>query len=294
MEEKIWTILDVVKWTTEYFELKGIESPRLNIELMLCQVLGISRVDIYTNFEKPLTQAEREIIRNMIIKRVERMPLQYILGNTNFLGLEFFVNDSVMIPRPETEQMVKIILDEIEDKNIHLNILDVGTGSGCIALSLAKRLVNSQILAVDSSYFALFTAKNNASHLMVKNIQFNECDILKEIPTIEKFDIVVSNPPYIPLVEYQKLEPEVKFYEPKNALTDEKDGLIFYKRFAEILPEILKPNGIFYFEFGFGQKEAIERIFQEKVYNINIINDFNKIPRIIKGSRNFNTILTQK
>ena len=283
MEDKLWTILDVVKWTTEYFELKGIESPRLNIELMICQVLGISRVDIYTNFDKPLSVTEREIIRNMIIKRNERMPLQYILGNTNFLGYEFFVNDSVMIPRPETEQMVKMILDDIGDKKSPLDILDIGTGSGCIALSLAKKLIFSKVLAIDSSFFALFTAKNNASHLTVKNIIFNECDILTEMPTKLKFDIVVSNPPYIPLAEYEKLEVEVKNYEPRTALTDGKEGLIFYKRYAEILPELLKRNGRFYFEFGFGQKDEIYKIFHEKGYKIEFFDDFNKIPRVIKG-----------
>jgi release factor glutamine methyltransferase len=286
LEDKVWTILDVVNWTTEYFELKGIESARLNIELMICQVLGISRVDIYTNFDKPLSYSEREILRNMIIKRNERMPLQYILGNTNFLGYEFFVNDSVMIPRPETEQMVKLILDDVKDKAYYLDILDIGTGSGCIALSLAKKLIFSQVLAIDNSYFALFTAKNNSSHLRVKNIIFNECDILNEIPTTKKFDIIVSNPPYIPINEYEKLEPEVKIYEPRTALTDEKDGMIFYKRFSEIIPDLLKKNGKFYFEFGFGQKDEISKIFNEIGFRTEFFDDFNKIPRIIKGWKN--------
>lgn len=143
MEEKVWTILDIIKWTTDYFEKKGIESPRLNIELMLCQILGISRLDIYTQFEKPLTDVERKILRDMINKRVKRMPLQYILGNTNFYGNNFLVNNSVMIPRPETELLVDKVLKDIENKYFHLNILDIGTGSGCIALSLAKELPNS-------------------------------------------------------------------------------------------------------------------------------------------------------
>lgn len=283
MEEKVWTILDIIKWTTDYFEKKGIESPRLNIELMLCQILGISRLDIYTQFEKPLTDVERKILRDMINKRVKRMPLQYILGNTNFYGNNFLVNNSVMIPRPETELLVDKVLKDIENKYFHLNILDIGTGSGCIALSLAKELPNSIVFGIDNSYFALLTAKNNASNLAIKNILFYQCDILKEIPFSEKFDIIVSNPPYIPLNEYQNLEPEVKFYEPKESLTDNADGLTFYKRFVKILPEMLKDNGQFYFEFGFLQSEILTNLFNENGFDIKILKDFNNIDRILYG-----------
>jgi len=285
LEEKVWTILDIVKWTTDYFQQKGIDSPRLNIELMLCQILGISRLDIYTQFDKPLTEIERKILRNMISKRVKRMPLQYILGNTDFYGHKFLVNNSVMIPRPETELLVDKVLKDIGNKYAHLKILDIGTGSGCIALSLAKELSNSKILAIDNSYFALMTAKNNASNLAIKNVIFNQCNILEELPTLEKFDILVSNPPYIPIDEYNQLEPEVKLYEPKESLTDDSDGLTFFKRFAQIIPDLLKDNGIFYFEFGYNQGEKLINLYNKKGYNVKLLKDFNSIDRFIVGTR---------
>ncbi|MFC2130335.1 peptide chain release factor N(5)-glutamine methyltransferase [Bacteroidota bacterium] len=285
MKKQQWTIIDIVNWTTDYFSNKGIESPRLNIELMLCSVLNISRVEVYTQYDKPLKDIELSVIRDMILKRADGMPLQYILGKTGFLGLDILLNDSVMIPRPETELLVQKVLDDIGDKREKLSILDIGTGSGCIALALAVRLPLAYILAVDSSYFALMTAKNNASNLAVTNINFNQCDILKEIPSKEKFDIVVSNPPYIPMNEYEKLDIGVKRYEPKNALTDGSDGLTFYKRIAQILPELLKPDGKFYFEIGYNQKESVMEIFQSHAYVLDFYDDYSGIPRILKGRK---------
>lgn len=286
MENKQWTIVDVLKWTTDYFSQKEIESPRLNIELILCSVLNISRIDIYKQFDKPLTDLELKNIRNMILKRIAGEPLQYILGRTNFLDIEIMVNDTVMIPRPETELLVKRIIDDYPNHFKKYQILDIGTGSGCIALYLAKSYSQSEVLAIDNSYFALLTAKNNGTNLAIRNVNFNQCDILQEIPTNQKFDIIVSNPPYIPLKDYKELSDEVKNYEPKDALTDGIDGLTFYKRFKEILPILLSDNGRFYFEIGFDQKDSLGKIFGDSGYEIEFFEDFNQIPRILRGIRN--------
>lgn len=287
MEKKNWTIIDVLKWTTDYFTGKGIESPRLNIELMLCSVLNISRIKIYTQHDKPLNEIELKNLRNMILKRIAGEPLQYILGKTTFLDIEIMVNDTVMIPRPETELLVNCILNDYPNKFKKTKMLDIGTGSGCIALTLAQKFPQSEVLAIDNSYFALMTAKNNGTNLAVKNINFNQCDILKEIPTNEKFDLIVSNPPYISHKEYEQLDDGVKNHEPKDALTDGSDGLVYYRRFARILPELIKPEGRFYFEIGYNQKPEIEKIFFGSQFELYFFDDFNKIPRIVRGVANY-------
>ncbi|MFH1052695.1 MAG: peptide chain release factor N(5)-glutamine methyltransferase [bacterium] len=283
MEKKNWTIIDVLKWTSGYFTEKGIESARLNIELILCSVLNISRIDIYTKHDKPLNDLELKNIRNMVLKRVSGEPLQYVLGKTTFLDTEIMVNDTVMIPRPETELLVNCVLNDYPNKYKKIKILDIGTGSGCIALNLAKNFQQSDVLAIDSSYFALLTAKNNGTNLAIRNISFNQCDILKEIPTNEKFDIIVSNPPYIPLDEYNQLDDEIKNHEPKEALTDGSDGLTYYRRFSRIFPELLKKEGRFYCEMGYNQRQHIENIFSGQVVTLTFFNDFNNIPRVVRG-----------
>jgi len=287
MEKKNWTIMDVLKWTAEYFEEKGIESPRLNIELILCSVLNIKRIDVYTQHDKPLSELELKNIRNMVLKRITGEPLQYILGKITFLENEIIVNDTVMIPRPETELMVTCILNDYPNKYKKTRILDIGTGSGCIALTLAQKFPQSEVLAIDNSYFALMTAKNNGTNLAVRNVSFNQCDILKEIPTNEKFDLIVSNPPYIPLKEYEQLDDGVKNHEPKDALTDGADGLVYYRRFVQILPELIKPEGRFYFEIGYNQRPEIEKIFFGSQFELTFFDDFNKIPRIVRGVTNY-------
>jgi release factor glutamine methyltransferase len=283
MENKLWTIVDVLKWTTDYFSEKGIESPRLNIELILCSVLNITRIDIYKQFDKPLSELELKNIRNMILKRVSGEPLQYILGKTTFLDIEIMVNDTVMIPRPETELLVKQVLDDYPNKYKKYRILDIGTGSGCIALYLAKKFPQSEVLAIDNSYFALLTAKNNGTNLAIRNVSFNQCDILNELPTNQKFDIVVSNPPYIPSEDYEELADEVKNHEPKDALTDGKDGLTFYSRFKDILPYLLNDDGKFYFEISYNQKNKLIELFKESTFEIEFFEDFSGITRILRG-----------
>jgi len=283
LEDRNWTIIDVLNWTKDYFVEKGVESPRLNIELILCSVLNIARIDIYKQYDKPLTDLELKNIRNLILKRAAGEPLQYILGKTSFLDTEILVNDTVMIPRPETELLVKRVLDDFSNKFKKYKILDIGTGSGCIALSLAKNFPASEVLAIDSSYFALMTAKNNGTNLAIKNINFNQCDILNEIPTQDKFDIIVSNPPYIPINEYNQLDDVVKNYEPREALTDGGDGLSFYRRFSDIMTELLINDGTFYFEIGYNQMLAIKNIFLDRAINLEFVEDFNKIPRIVIG-----------
>lgn len=280
-ESDKWTLLDIVKWGTEYFREKAIDSPRLTIELLLCKLLSYQRIDIYTHFDKPLLHAELKALKKMIKRRVKREPLQYILGEVNFCGLNIFVDPSVLIPRPETELLAEEAKKEF-DKEQNINALDIGTGSGCIALALAEHYPNIRIDAIDISDEALQTAKENAKRTGLKNIDFYQMNILAEMPNTE-YDLVVSNPPYIPEDEFLDLQEEVCRYEPKIALSDNAGGLTFYDRYAEIMHKILKPSGRFLLEIGFNQSEYIKRAFLDKDLKLQFIADGSGKPRIVKG-----------
>lgn len=280
MKTKEWQILDIINWSKDYLEKKSVDSPRLTIELILCKVLNLDRVDLYTNFDKPLTQSELDSIKSMINKRVERIPLQYIFGQVEFYGLEFTVNNDVLIPRPETEEIVDLIINDSENKE-NLKILDIGTGSGCIALSLAKSIKSSSINAIDFSLPALKVAKQNKDNLDVENVKLIHADILTTIPK-QKYDIVVSNPPYISSNEMNTLEEELSF-EPEMALTDFSDGLKFYRRFVTIFKDILSNRGTFYLEINNNLSYQICDMFSED-YDVELIKDISDNPRIVKGS----------
>ena len=279
---EIWRIIDILNWGSSFLKEKGLDSSRLKIELLLCHVLKNKRIHLYSNFEQPLTKDELAEIKTLIKRCLAHEPVQFIIGKSQFLDFELNVNNTSIVPRPETEQMASIIITENKDIPELLEILDIGSGTGCLAIALDKYLQNPKIDAVDISAEALSLSKENAELNNTGFINFFNLDILNNLPEI-KYDIVVSNPPYVDLTEYNKLEPEVRLFEPMNAITDNSDGLTFYRRFSEILPDILKPNGKFYFEIGYGQKKDLEKIFSSKHFEFEFINDFSNIPRILKG-----------
>jgi release factor glutamine methyltransferase len=285
VKNKTWTIIDIVKWGTEFFSKNNIDSPRLTIELMICEALNIKRIDIYTKFDQPLKQNELDILRSMVVRRANKEPLQYIIGKVNFYGNELKVNNSVMIPRPETEFLVEKVVEKIGKSNNSLKILDIGTGSGCIAIAIAKAFPDSKIIALDISQDALILAEQNIKLSKLDNIELIQCDILNQVPDLSGIDVVVSNPPYIPYKEYLELEPEVLKNEPAIALTDGGDGLKYYHRFAEIFPLLLANSGNFFLEFGFGEDSAIAEIFTKVGFNFDIYKDLSDIPRYFHGYR---------
>lgn len=280
---QLWTVLDVIRWATEHFEKHEVDSPRLTIELMLCEVLKCERVQLYLNFERLMHKDELAQVRVMIERRVrDREPLQYILGHTYFYGYRFTVGPSVLIPRPETELLVDWSIKYIKSQPQCKTVLDIGTGCGCIGIAIAKQLPLVSVTGVDKSNDALETALLNAARNSVTNIRFEQRDILEQYTFGERFDVVVSNPPYISLEVMNELTPEVNQHEPLEALTDNHDGLLFYRHFARVLRTILKPGGKFFLEIGFGQAEAMRSIFCD--YYIDILEDFSKIPRIVVGT----------
>ncbi len=286
--QKNWTVLNLLNTTAAYFEEKQIENPRLNAEHLLSRALNMARFNLYVAFERPVTPQELDLFRSFVKRRVQREPLQYILGDTEFMGLPFLVNPSVLIPRPETEVLVETIL---ERKPVYAGkrpvIVDVGSGSGCIAVSLAKLWPEARVYAVDISPEALETARQNARKNNVEEaVQFLEYDIfadwLEDLPS--EVDILISNPPYIGASEMDVLEPEVRMHEPRIALTDQADGLRFYKRLFELGAGKQKPvcKRIF-LEMSGSQPETIIQLARSFHFNhIDITNDLTRIPRVLE------------
>ncbi len=283
IKKDAWSILEMIRWGTQYFAGRGIESPRLTMELIVCAATGLQRIGLYTNFEKPLSASELDIIRSAVKRRVKREPLQYILGSVDFYGLRIAVNPSVLIPRPETEFLVDHIVQRKRTTGA-MSILDIGTGSGCIALALLRHLPEARVLAVDIKEDALAVARANAQALgLEQRITFQQCDILGAVPE-GQFDVIVSNPPYIAPAEIAELEPEVRDYEPRTAL-EADDEVAFYRRFAGIFPELLKDGGEFCVEIGCGQEAAIHGFFREAGIQTADFKDLAGIVRCVYGTK---------
>ncbi|MCE5305716.1 peptide chain release factor N(5)-glutamine methyltransferase, partial [bacterium] len=220
--KKIWTVLEMLHWGEEYFKDHKIDSPRLVMELLLCDILNFKRIDLYLNYDRPLTKIELDKLHNYIILAVKSVPLQYILGKTQFMGLDLIIDKRALIPRPETEQLARIAIEFLENsKSEPIKLLDIGTGSGCLAISIAKHFKDTSrqyfVNAIDNSPESLKLAQENAEKYNLDNMEFNLVDILIEDISLAKYDCIVSNPPYIPLNNYQSLDKQVREYEPKSA-----------------------------------------------------------------------------
>ncbi|MGA2222532.1 MAG: peptide chain release factor N(5)-glutamine methyltransferase [Verrucomicrobiia bacterium] len=304
-------ILDVINKTTPFFEKHGIESPRLNIELLLAHLLKKKRLDLYVEFERELDEATLEKLRELVKRRAAGEPLQYITGEAEFLGLRFAVDRRVLIPRPETELLVETVLERLKGKQPQagtpvpptdaplttygspLTIIDVGTGSGCIAVALAKKLMATgrdacatgeiEIYATDVSAEALEVAASNAArHEVEKNIRFLQGDLIGVLPDGLRADVIVSNPPYIATGELAKLPKEVRDFEPVRALSAGEDGLEVIQRLVMDAKRVLKPSGFVALEMGAGQRAAVEALFVKAGYEIDrVVKDLQGHERVI-------------
>lgn len=283
------TILELIKLSADYLEKKGIEQPRLNAELLLAGVLKCKRINLYLSFEKPLQPDEIDKYREHIRRRASFEPLQYILGSVEFYGMDLMINNSVLIPRPETETLVEKVIESASQLSAP-KILDIGAGSGNIAIAVASNLPNAVVTAVDVSNDALAVARENCVKYSLENsIQLICCDIKNLDSKLNgEFDIIVSNPPYVSQSEYSSLQKEILNYEPKIAVTDFGDGFTFYKEIILKSRSLFKnAKGKIFFEMAQGQSEEIKNIMLENNFiNIEIYNDLSGIPRVIKGEMN--------
>ncbi|GAB4301206.1 MAG: peptide chain release factor N(5)-glutamine methyltransferase [Ignavibacteriaceae bacterium] len=277
------TVLEAINLSAGYLEKKGIEAPRINAELLLADILNCKRLDLYLRYDKPLTEEEKARYRIYLDRRGNYEPLQYILGKTEFYGIEFKVTPAVLIPRQETEILVEEIIDKLKDSR-KASVLDIGTGSGNIAITLAKYLPDVEITAIDKSEDALRIAEENAAANKVSDrIIFLKQDIRNFIPG-SRFDLIVSNPPYINKEDFTQLRPELRVYEPRSALTDESSGLSFYEIICSKAPLLLKSGGFLFFETAFKKADHVRRILSSnKFSNIKIKKDYSGIERVISG-----------
>lgn len=282
LKNKIWRVIDILKWGENYFQSKGFESPKQEIEWLLCDLLNYKRIDLYFQFEQPISRSELDRLKGWIKRRINREPLQYITGTTEFYGHQIKVNPNVLIPRPETERLVDVALHCIGNLNTP-NILEVGTGSGCISIAIAGEKTEAKITAIDISVEALNVAKRNAVYNQMSHIQFMEMNFLTSAPN-GTYDLLVSNPPYIPEEEMDEIMVEVRNYEPKLALTDQHDGLSFYHRIASEAKSLIKPEGWIVLEVGLGSHpDKVKNIFQYAGFEqLEMIQDFNNDERVLK------------
>ncbi len=261
-------ILDVINKTTPFFEKQGIESPRLTIELLLAHLLKKKRLDLYMEFERKLDEPTLEKLREMVKRRAAGEPVQYITGETEFYGLKLAVDKRVLIPRPETELLVQTVLERLKPLPAPL-VVDVGTGSGCIAVALAKNLPGAVLYALDVSEEALEVARANAKkHDLEKNIRFLRSDLLQNFPGSLRADLIVSNPPYIATGELAKLPKEVRDFEPVRALTAGEDGFEVIRRLVMDARRVLTPSGFLALEIGAGQRLAVENLLVGEKYEV--------------------------
>jgi release factor glutamine methyltransferase len=287
------TVLEVIQLSTDFLTKKGVESPRLQAELLLSHVLRMPRMQLYLNFQRQLTSAEQDLLRELVKRRGAREPLQHITGSVSFCGLELEVNRDVLIPRPETELLAEqgwlflkaLVNHETSSKSNEavLNALDFGTGTGALAIALAAHCPTARVTALDLSAKALEVARKNAArHNVAGRLDFVLGNGLPALPRESRFDLIAANPPYIPTATIDQLEPEVRDYDPRDALDGGPDGLMFYRQLAAQAGPLLKPEGKFMAEFGDGQETEIAELFRQQNWIVDrVVNDYTQRPRIL-------------
>ncbi len=275
-----WTLLKILRWTTDYFTEKGIDNPRLDAELLLAHILDLDRVGLYLNYDRPLIATELDTIRPLVTRRGQREPLQYLLGSTEFWSLKFDVTPAVLIPRADSEILVEEALARADTSG---QLLDVGTGSGAIVISLATELPDWQLTGFDISPPALEVAQANVEKNRVEQqVQLVQGD-LAELPS-QQYDLIVSNPPYIGQQEWDGLMPEVRCFEPRLALLAENGGLACYQHLARQVKSRLKENGWLLVEIGYQQADEVKSLFSAAgLNNVYVREDYSGQSRVVGG-----------
>ena len=285
------TVLEVIKRGAAFLAKRGIDSPRLQVELLLAHLLKLPRMGLYLNFERALTAAELEEFRELVKRRAHREPLQHLVGSTCFCGLELAVNRNTLIPRPETELLAELgwqfLNAQTSVNSSPPTALDFGTGSGCLAIALAVKSPTAQIHALDISLEALALARENAVHNGIGDrIRFFAGDGFAALPEKIQFDLIISNPPYIPSGEIPGLQPEVRDHDPRLALDGGPEGLDFYRRLAGEAAPYLKADGRLAVEFGDGQADSLRQIFSQENWIVETVRpDYNQRLRILVARR---------
>lgn len=282
MAEEIWTIGKILKWTEEYFAKAGLDTPRLDAEVLLCYVLQKERIHLYVHFDQPLSKDELAQFKGYIKERVLHKPVAYIVGHKDFMGLEFKVTEDTLIPRPDTEILVEAVISRLKTGGEPGVIADIGTGTGAICLSLLNYLTSLKAVTVDISEKALAVAKENAQRLGLSDrIEFFHGDLLEPIKD-RQFTAIISNPPYIPEGDIDTLAADVKDYEPISALAAGPDGLDCYRRLVAAAGALLVDGGFLAMEIGINQREELEKLAKESDWGqVEVVKDLAGIDRVV-------------
>ncbi|RZA24487.1 MAG: peptide chain release factor N(5)-glutamine methyltransferase [Proteobacteria bacterium] len=285
--QEIWTIKDVLTWSIGFLQKSGSESPRLDAEVLLAESLSCRRLDLYLTYDKPLEVTERNRYKDLIRRRAQGEPVAYITGKRDFFGLTLNVSPKTLIPRPDTETLVEAVLDKTAKDSL-LRVLDIGTGTGCIALALKNERKGWDVSGWDISPEALLIAESNAlKHEL--NVPFFAVDALNPstwaFAARQKFDVIVSNPPYICESEVADMNASALKFEPRSALFADDNGLQFYALFAQKLPDLLSENGKVFLEIGFRQRDAVCSLLEEAGWReVRSLKDLSGHDRVVTAS----------
>ncbi|MSR54444.1 MAG: peptide chain release factor N(5)-glutamine methyltransferase [Gemmataceae bacterium] len=282
MASETWTVRRLLEWTEDFLRKKGFESPRLEAQILLAHALGCQKIDLYVRFSEEPAEDKRSTFREIIKKRSEGTPVAHLVGYREFYSLAFAVSPDVLIPRPETETLVMEALRLLKPLAAP-RVLDIGTGSGCIAVTIAKQHKSAQVTAIDISPKALAIARTNAEqHAVTERVTFLEGDLFAPL-SLQSFDLIASNPPYIAHAEFPTLDPGVRDFEPRSALDGGPDGLGFYRRLATEAERFLRPGGTTLVEIGSTQEDAVRDIFAARMEVGATIRDLGGRPRVISA-----------
>ncbi|WPJ94085.1 peptide chain release factor N(5)-glutamine methyltransferase [Coraliomargarita algicola] len=277
------SIREIKARTETFFKEKGVPNAKLDTDILIAHSLGMKRLELYLDLDRPLTEAQLSALRPLVKRRANREPLQYIVGNTDFYGLQLKVDRRALIPRHETEELIELIVERLQATP--QRILDLGTGSGALALALATQYPEAQVVAVDQSTEALELARENASALELnERVQFLAGSWWTPLMSESPFDLIVSNPPYLTEAEMQTAEPEVIQHEPHSALVAGTDGLDDFRVLLEGAPKFLAPGGLLAMETGIAQSEALSEMAQLAGLQGQSIEDLSGRPRFFFAS----------
>lgn len=282
--------LDIFNKSVDYLKKNGVPSPLLDTEYIFSDVLKVSRNTLKYSMSREIKEENKDKIREMLVLRAKkRKPLQYILGEWEFYGLPFKVSEGVLIPRADTEILVEQciqLMREVEEPNI----LDIGSGTGAISIAIANELKSSSVTGIDINEKAIELANENKTLNKIENVNFIKSDLFEKIDKDFKYDLIVSNPPYISKNEYETLMPEVKNYEPQNALTDLGDGLYFYREISKLAGEHLKDTAYLAYEIGYNQAKDVTKILQNNNFDIlSVIKDYGGNDRVVIAKKTIKT-----
>ncbi len=291
--QQVWTIEAVVRWATEDFRARGIETPRLDAELLLAQALGSTRIALIMDAKRPLDARELARVRELVTRRRAREPIAYIVGVREFYGRSFRVDRRVLVPRPDTETLVDVVLERTRSVSMSMRALDLCTGSGCVAVTLARERPTASVVATDASEDALTLARENALRLGAYNVAFRSGDLFAALdpgapdgssPPRRRFDVVAANPPYIPSSDIASLMPDVRDFEPRIALDGGVDGLTLVRRVVSGAPAYLEEGGVLAVEVGAGEAGDAGRLFEEAGFgDVRVRRDYAHIERVVSG-----------